>query len=273
MTLAIDPKIFKANYGPWAVISGASDGTGAAYARQLAAMGLNLVLIARRPGPLAELAGELEKEHGIQTRTASVDLYEHGAGQRVLDAAAGLEVGLYISNAGSDTNGSSFLDAPLDAWRQLIHRNVLTVAETVYGFAGPMRARKRGGIILMSSGTALGGTAGTAVYSGTKAFDLNLGESLWAELGPHGVDVIVGACPAMNTPMLQKTLAKHNLTVPGLFEPDDVVQTLLARLPDGPTHIFAFGPDAPNVPQIEKARRERVVVMRDIAKMFFGDDV
>lgn len=273
MPNAVDPIQYRTQYGPWAVICGASDGTGAAYARQLAARGLNLVLVARRPGPLTELATELQQVYGISTRTASVDLYETGAGQRVLEAADGLEVGLFISNAGSDTNGSTFLGAPLDAWRKLIHRNVLTVTELVYGFAGPMCERGRGGIILMSSGTALGGTAGTAVYSGTKAFDLNLAESLWAELGPQGIDVLVGVCPAMNTPMLQQTLAKHNLTVPGLFEPEDVVSTLLARLPDGPTHVFAFGPDAPNAPQIEKARRERVVVMRDIAKMFFGDHI
>jgi len=272
MTTAIDANLFRAKYGPWAVIAGASDGTGAAYARQLAPIGLNLVLIARRPGPLAELAAELEQAHRITTRTASVDLYETGAAERVLQAANGLDVGLFISNAGSDTNGSRFLDAPLNAWRQLIHRNVLTVTETVYGFAGPMRARGRGGIILMSSGTALGGQPGTAVYSGTKAFDLNLAEALWGELGPYGVDVLAGVCPAMNTPMLQKTLSKHNLKVPGLFEPEDVVRTLLARLPDGPTHVFAFGPDAPNASQIEKSRRDRVAVVRDMAKMFFGDN-
>src|SRR5690606_2798814 len=272
MIQGIDKVAYRAKYGPWAVITGASDGTGAAYARQLAVLGLNLVLIARRPGPLAELASELQQAHGIETRTASVDLYADGAGERVLAAAADLEVGLFISNAGSDTNGSPFLDAPLDAWRQLIHRNVLTVVESVYGFAGPMRKRGHGGIILMSSGTALNGQPGTAVYSGTKAFDLNLAESLWAELGPCGIDVLAGVCPAMNTPMLQKTLAKHNLTVPGLFEPEDVVSTLLERLPDGPTHVFAFGPDAPNAAQIEKARRERVVAVAEISKMFFGDN-
>src|SRR5208282_2066078 len=123
----------------------------------LAAKGLHLVLIARRPGPLAALADELERAHGISTRTASIDLYQAGAGERVLSTARGLEVGLFISNAGSDTNGSRFLDAPFEAWRELIQRNVLTLTETVYGLAGPMRERKRGGIILMSSGTALGG--------------------------------------------------------------------------------------------------------------------
>jgi len=271
MTDAVDNQAFLAKYGPWAVICGASDGTGAAYARQLAARGLNLVLISRRPEPLAALAAELQRAHGISTRTASIDLYQAGAADRVLAAAAGLKVGLFISNAGADTNGAQFLDAPLDAWRQLIQRNVLSVTEMVYGFATAMRARKRGGIILMSSGTALGGQPGVAVYCATKAFDMNFAESLWSELGRHGIDVLSGVCPVMDTPSLQKVLARNNLKIPGIYDPADVVKTLLARLPDGPTHIFAFGPDAPDAPRIEAARRARVKVMHEASKMFFGD--
>jgi short-subunit dehydrogenase len=261
---------FRQKYGPWAVIAGASDGTGAAYAHQLAAAGLNLVLIARRPEPLAALAAELQGKYHVETRTASIDLYERAAGTQVLAAAAGLEVGLYVSNAGADTNGMPFLDAPLDAWRQLIHRNVLAVIEAAYGFAAAMRQRGRGGLIFMSSGTALGGQPGFAVYSATKAFDLNFAESLWAELHPHGIDVLSGVCPVMDTPTLQRTLAKHNLAVPGAYDPQSVVHTLLERLADGPTHIFPFGPDAPQAAGIEKARRARVLTMIEVSKMFAG---
>jgi len=259
-----------AKYGPWAVITGASDGTGAAYCRRLAAAGLNLVMIARRLDPLNALADELRAAHGIETRTASVDLYASDAGDAVLGAAAGLEVGLFVSNAGADTNFSQFLDAPLDAWRNLIRRNVLAVTETVYGFAGPMRDRGRGGIILMSSGTALGGMPGEAVYSGTKAYDLNLGESLWAELKPLGIDVIAGVCPAMDTPSLQAGLAPHGLTIPGLYDPDEVVRTLLGRIDDGPLHIFGFGPDAAQAPEKEAERRNRAIQMIEVIKMFHG---
>lgn len=262
---------FHEKYGAWAVIGGASDGTGAAFAEALAAQNLNLVLIARRQEPLDALAASLERKHGIATRTASIDLYREDAGQRVLATTQGLEVGLFISNAGADTNGKPFLEAPVKAWHQLIQRNVVAVTEAVHGFAGAMRERGRGGIILMSSGAALGGQPGVAVYSATKAFDLNLAEGLWAELKPYGIDVLAGVCPAMNTPTLQTTLAAHNLTVPGLYDPDEVVAALLARLPDGPTHIFAFGPDAPMTTTIEKARRDRVAAVSEASKMFFGD--
>jgi uncharacterized protein len=157
---------FAEKYGPWGVITGASDGTGAAYARQLAERGLNLVLIARGEDKLKTLAAELEQKHGIKTRTASVDLYQPGAGARVLAATAGLEIGMFVSNAGADTNASHFLKAPLSAWMDLIHRNIVAVVEATYGFAAPMKARKRGGMIFMSSGSALGGMPGSAVYSG-----------------------------------------------------------------------------------------------------------
>lgn len=255
-------------YGPWAVITGASDGTGAAFARRLAAAGLDLVLIARRPAPLAALAAELAAAHGVETRVASIDLYEDGAADRVLAAASGLEVGLFVSNAGADTNFSPFLDADMRAWRALIHRNVLTVTELCHGFARPMRDRGRGGIVLMSSGTALGGMPNHAVYSATKGFDLNLGESLWAELGPHGIDVLASVSPAMDTPTLQAGLASRGVMIPGLHDPDEVVRTLLARLGDGPTHVFALGIADEQTASIEAARRERVTRMLEIAKMF-----
>jgi short-subunit dehydrogenase len=135
-----------------------------------------------------------------------------------------------------------------------------------------MVARNRGGVILMSSGAALGGGPGVAVYSATKAFDLTFAESLWTELRPRGVDVLAVVAPAMKTPSLQTLLDKHDLKVPGLFEPEDVVRTALERLPHGPTVMFPFGPDAPNATAFEKGRRARAESMVEAAKMFFGEE-
>lgn len=273
MTASIAPHAlpFSERYGPWAVIAGASDGTGAAFARQLAAKGLDLLLIARRLAPLEELASQLRWEFGVQTRVASIDLYQPGSGQRVVEAAAGLEVGLFVSNAGGDTNASAFLKAPIDAWTDLIHRNVLALAQAVHGFAGPMTGRKRGGFVLMSSGAALGGQPGMAVYSGTKAFDLNFAESIWSEFRGHGVDVICGVCGAMDTPSLHAVLDKRGLKVPGLLDPADVVRDLLLRLPAGPLYVTPFGPQADQAPIVEQGRRDRMRQMEHVAKMFFGD--
>src|SRR5690606_36543312 len=82
----------------------------------------------------------------------------------------------------------------------------------------------------------------------------------------QGVDVLAGVCPAMDTPTFRRN---HDIDIPGIFNPEEVVATLLDRLPDGPTHIFAFGPDAPNVPALEKARRQRVVAVSEITKKIF----
>lgn len=262
---------FLEKYGPWAVVTGASDGTGAAYARAVAQQGLNLVLIARGKERLGVLGDELASCFGVQARTASIDLYEPGAAERVLSIADGLEVGLFISNAGADTVGAPFLRAPMSAWRDLVNRNVIGVMELAYGFGSRMALRKKGGMILMSSGTAIGGQPGVAVYCATKAFDLNLAEALWVEWREMGIDVLSVVAPAMNTPSLQALLARRGLEVSGLYQPEDVVREAIRRLPSGPTLIFPFGPDAPQAGAIEAARCARASTMAEASRMFFGE--
>lgn len=80
--------------------------------------------------------------------------------------------------------------------------------------------------------------------------------------------VITGASDGTGAAYARQAVA-NGLIVPGLYDPDEVVCTLLARLPDGPTHVFPFGPDAPRAAEIENARRERVAVMVEASKMFF----
>jgi hypothetical protein len=90
--------------------------------------------------------------------------------------------------------------------------------------------------------------------------------------GAHGVDVLSVVSPAMDTPSLKEVLAKSGVeSVPGLFQPDDVVRTALERLPDGPTIVFPFGPEADQADAIEQARGARARKMSEAAKMFFGD--
>jgi len=268
----INPNEFRKSYGPWAVITGATDGTGSAFSRQLASVGINILLIARRSNLLSEVSEELRREYGVETRIASIDLYESGAGQRVIEAAKDLEVGLFVSNAGSDTNGSAFLNAPFLAWDNLMNRNIAALTEPCYAFAKGMVERGHGGIIIMSSGAALGGQPGGAIYSATKAFGLNFAESLWSELKTKGVDVLCAVCSAMNTPTLNTLLESRNLTVPGLLEPDDVIRTLLEKLGGGePLHIFPFGGNEEETARIQKERIERLATMEQIAKMFYGE--
>jgi uncharacterized protein len=239
---ALNAERMRAKYGPWAVIAGASEGTGAEYARQLAAAGIHCLLVARRIEPLETIARELTGRHKVEARVLSVDLSAPDAAQRMKEAAAGLDVGLYVSNAGADSTGLHFLDVPLERSHRLINMNVRTVVDAVYAFAPAMKSRGRGGIVLMSSGAALGGQPRLAMYSGTKAFELNFGESLWIELRKFGVDVLTVAAPAMDTPVLREALAARNLKPQGVYDPKDVVKIALQYLPAGPSYVFPLGP-------------------------------
>src|SRR5580692_5957786 len=160
---------FKDKYGPWAVITGASEGTGSAFAHNLAGKGINLILIARRQQPLAELGAAIRAK-GVECVTACVDLSTLGATQQIVAAAAGREVGLFIANAGADTNGSMFLDNEIANWDQLVNLNVVSTMRNCHHFGRAMRARRRGGIIIVGSGACYGGLNGIAVYSASKAF-------------------------------------------------------------------------------------------------------
>jgi short-subunit dehydrogenase len=266
---AMSAERMRAKYGPWAVIAGASEGTGAEYARQLAAVGIHCLLAARRAEPLEKIARELTGKYKVQARVLSVDLSAPDAAQRMQEAAADVEVGLYVSNAGADSTGKHFLDMPLEHSHRLINMNVRTVVDAVHAFAPLMKARGRGGIVLMTSGAALGGQPRLAMYSGTKAFELNFGESLWIELRKFGVDVLSVAAPAMDTPVLREALAARNLKPQGVYDPKDVVQIALQYLPAGPSYVFPLGPHQ-DADTLNEERRSRLLAVAEITKAFFG---
>jgi uncharacterized protein len=268
---ALNAERMRAKYGPWAVIAGASEGTGAEYARQLAAAGIHCLLVARRAEPLEKIARELTGQYKVQARVLTVDLSAADAAQRMKEASADLDVGLYVSNAGADSTGLHFLDVPLERSHRLINMNVRTVIDAVYAFAPSMKARGRGGIVLMSSGAALGGQPRLAMYSGTKAFELNFGESLWIELRKFGVDVLTVAAPAMDTPVLREAMAARNLKPEGIYDPKEVVQIALQYLPAGPSYVFPLGPHQ-NADTLNEERRSRLLAVAEITKVFFGDD-
>lgn len=270
----MDTQQFVAKYGMWALIAGASEGTGASFARQLAAKGLNLILVARREAPLEQLAAELREHEGIACVTASVDLAAEDAVQRLLDVAEGREVGLLILNAGADPNGSLFLDNAQANWDQLAMRNVMTVMRALHAFGQPMRARGRGGMIVVGSGACYGGLPGIGVYAATKAFDLVLCEALWAELAPHGVDVLSYVIGRTDTPAHRELMEARGMPVPeGLADPDDVARLGLERLPHGPICNWGEADDEAVMSATSAAqRRERVRAFAAMAAAYAAKD-
>jgi len=264
---------FADKYGPWAVICGASEGTGRSFAHKIAAQGVSCILIARREGPLAALADEISAQHEVECITATIDLSSADALDRIATAVGSREVGLFISNAGADTNSSRFLDQDIEAWVDQVNRNVLTVMRCCHHFGGQMCERGRGGILLVGSGACYGGASFMAVYSGTKAFDLCFGEGLWAELKPHGVDVLNLILGRTDTPAFRELLAQNGLPVPpDLASPDDVAELGLARLAQGPVLNWGQEDDesgyAPNSPAV---RRGRILAIDASTRDVFGD--
>jgi short-subunit dehydrogenase len=263
---------FGERYGPWAVIAGASEGTGRAFARKLAACGINCVLIARRPGPLAELAAEIRSESRVDCVTATVDLAAPDAFGKIVSAVGGREVGLFISNAGADSNGAVFLDRDMETWLSLVQRNVVTMMQCCHHFAAPMRARGKGGLLLVNSGACYVGSTYMAAYSASKAFTLCFAESLWAELRQHGVDVLTLVMHMTDTPALRTLLAKKGLQVPtSIASSDAVAEVGLARLPHGPIQNWGLADDVAGWALLSASgRRARVLAVEQASSHVFG---
>jgi short-subunit dehydrogenase len=224
---------FQARYGPWALVAGASEGLGAAWAEALAARGLHLALVARRADRLADLAARLAAQHGIQTRPLALDLAAEDAPASILAATADLDVGLLVYNAALSVIGP-FLERPLDAHLMEITVNCRSPLALGYGLGQHLVARGRGGIILLSSLSATMGSAYIANYAATKAYNLVLAEGLWEELRRKGVDVLACCPSAVATP---NYLASAPKRAQATMTPDAIVAATLPQLGRRPSFI------------------------------------
>jgi short-subunit dehydrogenase len=257
-------------YGPWALIAGASEGTGAAFARQLAGCGMKLILVARRDGPLKALAQELRSTYATECVIASIDLAQDDASRNVIAATGAREVGLFINNAGGDPYSATFLEGELPNWERLLWMDTVTVTRNCHHFGQLMRDRGRGGIILVGSGACYGGLSGKAVYCGVKAFDLCFGEALWAELRGYGVDVLNLILGKTDTPEHRRVLAECGLPVPDdMASADEVAALGLASLPHGPVCNWGSGDDEPGFsPNSPAQRRQQILAIEAMSKAY-----
>jgi uncharacterized protein len=257
-------------YGPWAVITGASEGVGAEFALRLADEGIASVLIARREGPLAELAEQVRAK-GAACITASLDLTAADAAQRIAEAVGDREVGLLIANAGADTNSSLFLDSDVASWERLITLNILTTMRNCHHFGQGMRVRGRGGMILVGSGACYGGLYGMPVYCGVKAFGLTFGEGLWAEMQEHGVAVLSLILGRTNTPAHRRISEANGrpFDTSAMADSAEVARVGLEQLPHGPIYNWGQANDlagyAPNSPD---ERRARILKIKDMSEAY-----
>ncbi len=228
---------FKERYGPWALVTGGASGIGAEFCRQLAERGINLVLADIQTCMMKEHADMLKKKFSVDVITITVDLAGRMFMNKIRKATAKLQIGLLVNDAAWGTAGE-FMKTDPDEMLLTIAVNCRAPMILAREFGPPMIGRGRGGIIFLSSASAVQVTPVLANYAATKAYNLVLAEALWDELRFHGVDVLA-LCPgATNTPAFRKSGARiENLSGMPFMEPNEVVAEALANLGKRPSFI------------------------------------
>lgn len=223
---------FAARYGPWAVVVGAGQGIGAEFCRQLAARGLNLVVVALEDDELRSLAASLT----VETRVVVGDIMAPDVLRSVAEATQSLDVGLLVYNAALSTT-EAWLDTPIERHLAIVDVNVRGPLILMDHFVRPMITRGRGGVILLSSMSALQGSPMVATYAATKAFTLNLAESLWDEWRRGGVDVTALVPGPTDTPGFRSSAPRPTRGTPEPMPVEPVVAEALAALGSRPSVI------------------------------------
>ena len=218
----------KDRYGPWALVAGGAQGIGAAYSRFTAAAGLNVIVLDVSAEALDEFVPGLQQEYPIDALGLPIDLARADLVDAIADAIGEREVGLLIYNAGLADVGPFYkADTGLPWELAKIAVNVSGPFLLSYHFGKGMLARRRGGIILMSSGAGLQGSPYYAHYSATRAYNIVLAEALWGEFKPYNVDVL--ACVAG---MTLSTAAKgyQHLDTSNFQTTEELVEEAMAAL-------------------------------------------
>lgn len=222
-------------YGPWAVIAGGSEGVGAEFARQLADLGINLVLVARKPEPLAAIAADVAAR-GVEVRTLQQDLLDRGALSAVRGITDDLDVGLYIHNAGSNTYRGEFVESDPEGIQAVIDLNITAPLAFLRHFGQRLKQRRRGGLIVLGSAASFVGHANIAAYPAAKAFLRIFVEGLWLELRPHDVDVLE-LCPGLTRTPAMERLGYFDRPDVRFSEPVVVAREGLQHLGEGPSWL------------------------------------
>lgn len=218
--------------GSWtrALVTGGSAGIGEAFARALAAEGTPLVLVARRPEPLARLADELRARHGVEVEVLPADLTAAADLARVETRLEDEQrpIDLLVNNAGSETEHGRFVQRDRELLAREVGLNVLALLRLTHAAIGAMSSRGRGHVINVSAGNAVFPTPGSCAYGASKAFVSSFTEALAYELRDSGVR-LTAVCPGFTRTGAQDRLGLNREAVPGFLwrEADDVARMAL----------------------------------------------
>jgi uncharacterized protein len=199
MTATID----RERFGPWALITGASSGIGKEFARQIAASGINVVLVARRDVLLAKLGRAISQEFNVEYRALAMDLSQEGFIAGLADATHDIDIGLVVSNAGT-ANPGEFVKLDRQLLQETLRLNTMAHLDIAHYFGRKLAERRRGGLILVGAMGAENGVPYIANDGAAKAYVHSLGEALHYEFKPLGVYVTVLATGFANTAVIEK---------------------------------------------------------------------
>jgi uncharacterized protein len=199
MRLILDKKRF----GPWALVTGASSGIGKEFARQIAASGINIVLVARRAALLREVGVEFGRRYGVEYRAVALDVSRDDFIGQLASATDDLDIGLVVSNAGTGNPGA-FLKLDRQLLEETLRLNTMSHLSIAHHFGAGLTQRRRGGLILVGAMGAEDGIPCMANDGGAKAYVHSLGEALHYEFKPLGVYVTVLAAGVTNTAVIDK---------------------------------------------------------------------
>jgi short-subunit dehydrogenase len=218
------------------LLVGGSEGIGEHLARKLAAVGINLVLVARKGEPLEETARTAREESGVEVRTLQLDIGRSDMLDRIREVTDGLEVGFLAHNVGGGGGSGPFVKLSVDAALTPVLTNAVAITKLVNHFGRPMADRRRGAVLFLGS---LAGNAGSYYlvgYSAAKAWVQTFAEGLWAELQPLGVDVLVVPIGAADTPARRRSGTTDSDEMP-VASPEEVAQRALDNLAEGPVYV------------------------------------
>lgn len=216
---------FRARYGSWAVVTGASSGIGRAIADELARRGLNLVLVARSQSISEEMAAGFRARNGVEVQVLCLDLALEAADKELESVTEDLDVGLLVAAAGFGTSGS-FLDSDSARETEMLAVNCRALLSASLYFGRRFAKRGRGGMILMSSIVGFQGMPYAAHYAATKAYVQTLAEALSAELADKGVDVLAAA-PG---PTDSGFASRAGMRMGKALQPEEIAQPILNAL-------------------------------------------
>jgi uncharacterized protein len=199
MTVALD----KNRFGPWALVTGASSGIGKEFALQIAASGINIVLVARREDLLKEVGVEVSRRYGVEHRIVVLDLSREGFIEQLASATNDLDIGLVVSNAGTGNPGA-FLKHDRQLLLETVRLGAMADLDIAHHFGAKLTKRHRGGMVLAGAMGAETGVPLMANDGAAKAYVHSLGEALHFEFKPLGVCVTVLAAGFTDTAVIGK---------------------------------------------------------------------